>query len=171
MEYREAAGGPVQDLPPSWRAWPFPPLEQGCVFYTGPGPLAFADASRDAVVFMHRRQTPEGRDLVVLLQVRGYARDFLPSAKGRILIFQYATVKPGSLIAAPERLKADDWVFPQWETLQDPFQLFAGQPDTSDPSRFTVNYTYDGIAGRIEGKVKNDGKLQLIVLDGPARRT
>jgi hypothetical protein len=41
------------------------------------------------------------------------------------------------------------------------FRFYAGQPDPSDPSRFTIDYDVDGQRGAIRGQLKNDGTLEL----------
>jgi hypothetical protein len=41
------------------------------------------------------------------------------------------------------------------------FRFYAGQPDPSDPSRFTIDYDVDGRRGTIHGQLKNDGRVEL----------
>jgi hypothetical protein len=41
------------------------------------------------------------------------------------------------------------------------FRFYAGQPDPSDPSRFTIDYDVDGQRGTIRGQLKNDGTVEL----------
>lgn len=41
------------------------------------------------------------------------------------------------------------------------FRFYAGQPDPADSSRFTIDYTYDGKPGTIDGEVTNTGDIVL----------
>jgi hypothetical protein len=41
------------------------------------------------------------------------------------------------------------------------FRFFAGQPDPADPSHFTVDYELDGVKGKIQGRLKDDGVVEL----------
>ena len=41
------------------------------------------------------------------------------------------------------------------------FRFYAGQPDPSDRSRFTIDYDVDGKRGTIRGQLKNDGTVEL----------
>ncbi|HEX4125453.1 MAG TPA: hypothetical protein VHY37_12050 [Tepidisphaeraceae bacterium] len=50
------------------------------------------------------------------------------------------------------------------------FRFYAGQPDPADPSRFTIDYTYDGIPGTIDGMVTDTGVVILTPRTGAVIR-
>jgi hypothetical protein len=41
------------------------------------------------------------------------------------------------------------------------FRFYAGQPDPSDASRFTIDYDVDGRRGTIRGQLRNDGRVEF----------
>ncbi len=50
-------------------------------------------------------------------------------------------------------------------------RLFAGQPDSDDPGRFTIKYEIDDVPGIIEGRLGADNRVTMRVVDGPAATT
>jgi hypothetical protein len=41
------------------------------------------------------------------------------------------------------------------------FRFYAGQLDPADPSRFTIDYEVDGTRGKIHGRLRDDGTVEL----------
>ena len=48
-------------------------------------------------------------------------------------------------------------------------RLHAGQPDASDRSHFTVVYYVNEERGTLDGRLRDDGKLDVVVRDGPLK--
>lgn len=49
---------------------------------------------------------------------------------------------------------------------KDQFRFYAGQPDSADPSHFTIDYDLDGKRGTIDGRLKDDGTVSLEPREG-----
>ena len=49
----------------------------------------------------------------------------------------------------------------------EPFTLYAGQPDPVDGSHFTIPYSLGGKPGTIDGRLRRDGTVKLTIRDGP----
>ena len=124
-----------------------------------------------AVLFMHRRTTPDGRDCVVLLEITdAYSGPFAANgATGRHIVFFYSVVRCGTLFRAPERMAREIWTLPEERRLQGPLRFFAGQPDATDGSRFSISYEHEGLPGIIDGNLQDNGYVRLVVRSGPAR--
>jgi hypothetical protein len=64
------------------------------------------------------------------------------------------------------------WYGDQWRILRvdpnchGPFRFYAGQPDPANPSRFTIDYTYQGNPGTIDGSVGDGGNIILTPRQG-----
>jgi hypothetical protein len=41
------------------------------------------------------------------------------------------------------------------------FRFYAAQLDAADPSHFTIDYVLDGVPGKIHGRLKDDGSIEL----------
>jgi hypothetical protein len=49
-----------------------------------------------------------------------------------------------------------------------PVCIYAGQPDPTDPARFTIRYCSNGQPGVIEGFLRADDQVDLQIISGPA---
>ena len=41
------------------------------------------------------------------------------------------------------------------------FRFYAGQPDPADPSHFTIDHDLNDVRGKIHGRLKDDGTVEL----------
>ena len=44
---------------------------------------------------------------------------------------------------------------------RDQWRFYAGQHDPADPAHFTFDYDHDGRRGTIDGRLKDDGSVEL----------
>jgi hypothetical protein len=107
-------------------------------------------------LFLHERQTPQSkRKLLVGVDIAGWSRG------GPVVLFaRVRTIAPAAPMRLPTQAKVEH---PSvvLATAEAPLRLFAGQPDASDPSHFTIDYAMGDARGVIDGWVKEDGSVLL----------
>ena len=111
--------------------------------------------SSDATVFLHQRFTPDGRRVLV-------AVDLAELRRGQPLIaaFVVRVIEPASMLGLPRNVTFD--VLP--ETLDDQdgvVRIMGGQIDAGDATHFTVRYTVADRPGVIDGWILSDGSVKL----------
>ena len=87
-----------------------------------------------------------------------------------VVTFYGTTVRPGTLTRFWEVDGAQQEAFHLMMSGSDRLTVFAGQPDPSDPSHFTIPYTWNGTGGTIDGWLRAGGKIDLRPREGVARR-
>lgn len=134
---------------------------------------------RENLAFLHGRRSPAGHGrlvvvkFVAILQRQSGCDIHLLSAA-----YRPAGPRPGSTV---QRLLVKESNFATWsqnEVLLIPnrtqgashSQVFAGQADPADQSRFTIAYAIDGAPGIVEGRLNDNDTISLKVLDRPATR-
>jgi hypothetical protein len=75
-----------------------------------------------------------------------------------------ATLRPGTRVSPTTHGKIQPYLKPGERV-----RIYAGRPDSTDPSRFTAGYEAGGEKGTIEGRLRDDGTLDVGVLDGPLK--
>lgn len=68
----------------------------------------------------------------------------------------------------PPNRKVDPDVIYEWGAPLRSSTIYAGQVDAIDPSKFTIRYELDGVAGTIDGQLLPGDSVKLVVRDGPA---
>ena len=116
----------------------------------------------EALVFLHRRRSPGGTERVVA--VRGLPL-YLTSASV-LQALQPVTVEQAELWPLTSRPTLHEAEFPGGFPVEADVQIFGGQPDPADPSRFTIRYTVNGSPGMIDGRLADDGTVSLVIRDG-----
>lgn len=112
-----------------------------------------------ATVFLHERTSPAGHRRIVGVDVFGY--DVVaPAPTARVIRLMWGIYHPSS---RPQTARADN----EWHWYidcrpEDRLRLFAGQPDPSDPSHFTIGYDYNGAPGVIDVHLQDDDTLRLV---------
>jgi hypothetical protein len=117
--------------------------------------------------FRGLRHTPSGRPLIVSISL-----SVLPRFGGRVICLQPDFVTPASW--KPGSRGKHHSIHPPAIQLdgEDSFTLYAGQPDSSDPTRLSFAYELNGERGVIDGQLTDLGlgELELTIRSGPARR-
>jgi hypothetical protein len=127
--------------------------------------VKIADATGGAA-FMHQRREGGGKERLVLVAA------WVPSTRSQIW-FTSLCVEPARGSPRWGRGSGTSMqVYYDW-TNNEPFdlgqfRLYAGQPDPSDPSRFTIPYRYKGVDGVIGGIVVGD-TARLEIESGPLK--
>jgi hypothetical protein len=123
--------------------------------HLGPGPLP--------TLLLHGRECPNGSDKLARITVlRHHDR---PNGYYLELMHQtYAWPSPVPMARFPALPSACGLFVPVGKRLR----LFAGQPDDEDTTRFTIGYELGGVPGMLEGRLLDDGTVQIRVRDGPA---
>jgi hypothetical protein len=125
----------------------------------------------DGVAFLHERMTPSGQRRLVVVEV--WLR--WPVGTGRqVLQLNNYVIRPRAMAARPEIANNAVFCYPVEEfsslASTDRVRLFAGQPDASDPTHFTIGYAVNGKTGTIDGWLTNVDRVNLQVRDGPAKK-
>jgi hypothetical protein len=132
------------------------------------------DGSPHFPVFLHERRTPDGERRLVIVTVRFGA--MVAIGAGERIGLTAAVIHPGALFSAPvvSRHSAGEcYPFSRGrgsDLTPRRLRLYAGQPDPSDPSHFTIGYDINGEAGTIDGWLENHDTVRFAVRDGPAKR-
>jgi hypothetical protein len=148
------------------------PATSGTAAGFSPPPLAHLESvwGWGNVLYMHAATTSlERRRLIVVdLAVRrawGTSR-----TEERVIELYGAGLVPASLRPGTETEGTGgnylDLILQQTDRLR----VFWGQPDPIRSDRFTIGYELNGEPGAIEGLLKDDGQVDLRVLDGPATK-
>lgn len=103
---------------------------------------------RDGTVFLHQRLSPAGHDRIVVVQA------------GEAGYLTWTVVTPGTEKNSPSAYSPAFGVGLQ-RRYNWPLRIFAGQPDPVDPSHFTVDYSFHGQRGRIDGQLNDDDTISF----------
>ncbi|HZL34844.1 MAG TPA: hypothetical protein VFC78_06010 [Tepidisphaeraceae bacterium] len=102
-------------------------------------------------MFLHERSVLGGKPRLVAVDGRVF---------GGTTVATWATVfRPGSLHRAPVETGHSNPILLMTEKR---VQIYAGLPDPTDPSHFTIAYTLNGNIGRIDGWLDHNDKVTLI---------
>ena len=112
------------------------------------------------VAFLHGRNTSAGKTRLVAVltntkTVVEQRSGIMPYVSLRSLV--YSGVRPRLTDSSLDILCQDGGV-----------RLFAGQPDPTDDSHFTIKYEIDDKPGTIDGWLQADDTVKLQIRDGPA---
>jgi hypothetical protein len=136
----------------------------------GPDYKARVSGGDDAVLFLHARANAKGQRLVVLNvedTVDHSMLYFIASAYQAGMGKVPATKVEEKHIIFNYRTRLDGW------PVRHDFgvNLYSGQPDPNDPSRFSVKYDCDNPAGSgyIDFHLKDDDTIEATVRDGPEK--
>ena len=107
-------------------------------------------------LFLHERSTPTTkRKLLVGVDVAGWSRG------GPVVLFaRCRTLAPAVPMRLPLQEKVDHPSVHLSHT-EGTLRLFAGQPDATDASHFTIDYLLGDQKGVIDGWLKDDGSVLL----------
>jgi hypothetical protein len=120
----------------------------------------------DSLVFVHSRRSPGQAERLVAITVMDDSSTRYATNDRHLLLLWYS-IQPGSLFSPPDiRISYNVAMYMQIHTGSR-FHLFAGQPDRSDASHFTIGYEIDGLKGTIDGYMRNTDSVKLQVRDGP----
>jgi len=104
------------------------------------------------VVFMHEMRTPDGRPRIVVVYCNPI---YLPSASV-VQSLGPVSIDPAKGWSLTSRPAFRGGHVPGGYPAGDNVQLFAGQPDPSDPTRFTMAFIRKGRAGTVDGRLDDD---------------
>jgi hypothetical protein len=118
----------------------------------------------ETVVFLHRRRSPAGHERVVAVRC---VPMYLTSASVA-QAFEPLVVKPADFWRFTSRPSLRYGTFPGGYPVNAAVRVFGGQPDPADPSHFTIAYTVNDRPGVIDGRLRDDGTVDLRVREGSA---
>jgi hypothetical protein len=144
----------------------------GAAYYFDPDWAAFnallapPGIAPNATLFLHQRQTPDGRNRLIsveLLAVRSIGT-------ARTLDFSVRVIEPGYLSAPKDLSAGAGLVLGRVIVLShSDLRLFAGRSDPDNPSHFTIEYQEDGSLHRtIDGWLRDDDTVALEPRDAPS---
>src|SRR5439155_14930763 len=125
-------------------------------------------------LFLHERRTPAGRRRVVLVNLlvtRG-------SRSGVVAAIEIRFFEPGTLLhpefrehrARQDRMRQSAHLGLETTLGYSPWgsdlKLFAGQPDPTNPSRFSIGYVHNGVRGAFIFDVRDDESVDIRSDDG-----
>lgn len=107
-------------------------------------------------LFLYERTTPSSkRPLLVGVDIAGWSRG------GPVVLFaRCRTIAPAVPMRLPTEQKVDHPSV-HLSATEGTLRLFAGQPDASDASHFTIDYVLADQKGVIDGWLKEDGSVLL----------
>ena len=133
---------------------------QGLCYRAGKGPLD------DAMLFCHARTTASSRTLLVAVMLEmdksHFSRAHAPMKATAITIEPAGWLKPEIPRLGSQFVPLGVWPAPGTRT-----RFYAGQPDPSNLSRFTIAYTIGDQPGVIDGVLNNDLTVTLTLRTGP----
>jgi hypothetical protein len=100
--------------------------------------------TNDGFAFLHERTTPAGTRLLIVA-------DFF--AAGGQLILEVRVLRSAGLRPGSGLVQVGQGSMVAYPARGGPMRVFAGQPDPTDPSRFTIAYESGGKREVIEGKL------------------
>jgi hypothetical protein len=129
-----------------------------------PPPMNRLSRSWVCMAFVGERRSRCGQKRLVVL---GYQVHSQPGG-GRMLELYgsgktLATFRPGT------QVEGSGWGIQLNLGPTDVFRIFWGQRDPLAADRFTMRYEFNGQAGLIDGRLLENGVLELVVRDGPLR--
>jgi hypothetical protein len=136
-----------------------------------PPPLTALQNKPSGAVFLHERTMPSGRRRIVIVFPNvGPPIGNVFRGAGRIVEFQSHTAVPATLLPGSELRPLGKSRLCLILQPDDVLRLFWGQPDPRQSDHFTIGYELNGAVGTIDGRLKDDGQLDLSVRDGPAKK-
>jgi len=147
-------------IPDSWTAYQAmaPALPPGVLRALARNP------NRLSLAFLHRLKSPSGHERIVAVFCEP---TYLTSASVTQAL-QFVVIEPASFWSLSSRpvLHAGGWRggYPTRRKID----MFAGQPDPADPSKFTIAYTVEGQPGVVEGQLNDDNTVTLELRNGSA---
>jgi hypothetical protein len=149
------AGTTAAPIPAYWTAY------EGTVGQGGGSPRSgFAET----IVFLHGRRSPAGHERVVAVHC-------LPLYLTSASVVQAMTplvVRPAAVWPLTSRPILYPGSFRGGYPVHATVRVFGGQPDPADPSHFTIAYTVNDRPGVIDGRLLDDGTVDLHVREGSA---
>lgn len=118
----------------------------------------------ETFVFLHRRRSPAGHERIVAVRCVPH---YLTSASV-IQAFHPFTVTPAAAWPLGGRPTLREGRFDGGYPVDGAVRVFGGQPDSADPSHFTIAYTVNDRPGVIDGWLRDDGTVDLQVREGSA---
>jgi hypothetical protein len=142
------------------------------------GRSLFGNPHAESVVFLHGRRAG-GPEKIVIIRCGWYPGTLPvnPGSPGTVTLgtpdyvsFSADVTSPASLTGLPEKLKGQlrGTCGVRAASPGSFIRLFAGQPDTRDASRFTIDFETSDGRGTIEGKLCSDDRIEMHVISGPA---
>jgi hypothetical protein len=125
----------------------------------GPGP-----ASGPTLAFLHGRRSPAGHERIVAVRCVPL---YLTSASV-LRAFQPVTVEPAAAWPPSGRPVLREGEFRGGYPVSAAVEVYGGQPDPTDASRFAIGFSVDGRPGVIDGDLRDDGTVRLRVRAGSA---
>ncbi len=137
-------------------------------------PMEWLNASSQAgtriislgTVFLHGRRVKNGSERLVAVDLVGVQRDAV-SIRAELALRSLAG---GSVMTLPRQC-FDGVGSVQLPAGDGPLRILSGQPDASDTSHFTIQYTVGKNAGTIDGWLKDDDSVLLEPRDNPTPST
>ncbi len=132
---------------------------------TSPTPLrAVSPRFSNTLLFLHERRSPAGHTRIV--GVRCYLT-YLSSASV-IQSLEPIVVEPISWFSLSSRPVIHAGGYPGGYPVDAIVRVYAGQPDPTDASHFTIGNTVDGRPGLVDGWLTDNDTLKLKVRSGSA---
>jgi hypothetical protein len=126
-----------------------------------------------ATVFCHERRSTKGEPRLVTVSVSTWDRSqmiFHGVGVGSAVEFGTATVGPIPRFGGRPAVWQGVTRLGAWPDAGTRVRFFAGQAHPTDESRFTIAYSIGGAGGSIDGRLLDDGTVELGVRDGPLGR-
>ncbi len=134
-----------------------------------------------ATPYAHEHRSPSGTRCLVVLR---FGASAMESDQQRVLSFGGGIFYPTGWSEGPRPKAAFTRNLLLWVKPNQFVRLYAGQPDVSDPTHFTIRYELGEGTGTIDGWVRDPGNwkpksprnsgwcgesVELVVRDGPAK--
>jgi len=114
--------------------------------------------------FLHELTSPGGHQRIVAIHCQPW---YL--ASGSVLqSLHSATIEPASFWSFSSRPVLHNGSRSGGYPVTEAIEMYAGQPDPSDKSKFTIRYTIEGKPGVVEGQLNDDDTVTLQLRKGSA---
>jgi hypothetical protein len=80
----------------------------------------------------------------------------------RSVSFYAESIQPGTPTRLWQAAAGRRMLFTVLLSATDRLTLFAGQPDAADASRFTLSYSLNGRDGTLDGRLRQNGQVDLV---------
>jgi hypothetical protein len=134
--------------------------------WLSPAPYAYVPQSGWAphVAFMHGRRSGDGPERLVVVE-------FLPLREPHTVnhtVLFHPRVFATSVVRRPTQVRRNEDTIRISLAPDERLRLYAGQPDSRDPSRFTIDCVIAGERGTIEGRLHADDVVAFRPVAGDA---
>jgi hypothetical protein len=126
-----------------------------------------ASPPTSSVAFLQDRQSPSGKNRLVAVELRPQCdeQDYLSRIFRPMVYVNVNVVTPTRGLPAPTRGEHDSWG--NLGPIEGKLKVFAGQPDPSDRTHFTIAYRLNDVPGIMDFHLQDDDTVAMKILSGP----